>query len=222
MKKIVLISLIGFLGGCVSTDNPAQSWTTYYEKADAPAKQMRFTKIVHPSNQQEKQFDTVGSFSTGKQDINIFRYDQVKTFSLINLDTDTPITTLNQNAFKQLNTAKAIRFYEFGMGLIEIADYRSENAVCQDFFSPKGITVDFTTNYHNPNYYGFIVSFTQAHLSAKKGIEIRNTSVANHLSELNQKPMQQFEQNKQRIIEADAQKLGRFLFTVVCKNTTKM
>ncbi len=35
MKRITLISLLGVLGSCVSTDNPAQSWATYYEKTDA-------------------------------------------------------------------------------------------------------------------------------------------------------------------------------------------
>ncbi len=165
---------------------------------------------------------TVGSFYAGKQEINIFRYDQAKTFSLVNLDTDAPIATLNQNAFKQLNTAKAIRFYEFGMGLIEVADYRSENGVCQDCFSPKGITVDFATNYHIPNDDGVIISFAQAKLVAKTGSKIKKVSIANHLTNSNQKLMQQFEQSKQQLVKADAKKLGRLLFAVVCKKTTKM
>ncbi len=224
MKKLLLISLIGILSGCVSTSNPTQSWATYYDKADMPAKKMRFMKIVQPSGKKIKQFDNVGSFYiSGEREINIFIYDQEKTFSLIDLDTNKPIDKLNKSTFTQLNKVKSLRFYEFGQGLIEIADYRSESGICKDFFSPKGITVDFTTNYHFPNDEGVVVSFAQAELIAKTGSRVKNISIGNYLTSSNkQQIIQQFEKIKQQAVKADSQKLGRFLLSVVCNTNNKM
>ncbi len=218
MNKLLFTSLFALLGGCVSTDNPTADWVSYYNKAGTPAKKMRFMELVSPTKQSAQQFAQAGSFYIeGEREINVFQYDKDKKFALVNADTNTPIDKTDKDTFQQLGQAKSIRFYEFGRGLIEIADYQSTTGICQDFFSPNGVTVDFTTNYHVPNDDGVLVSFANAKLIAQTGSQVTTASVANYLTGNNsEQEMKKFAQYQRQLVNADANKLGRFLF-VICR-----
>lgn len=230
MKKITIVVAIsaGFLTGCAAAVNTSQHWIKFHDKKGAPAKEMRFMEQVSLSK--STLYSSVGSFvirenGVNQRSIDIFESDSKdKSFSLVNLDTGMAATTLNQDTFKQIGMAKAFRFYDLGRGMVEVADYSSKNGVCPDFFSAKGVEVEFASNYYinsGVESDNFSTIFGKAKLTAKEGATVISKSMLNNFkgSQANQVAAR-LKKELDLTTQADARKLGRFLF-MLCANVDK-
>ncbi len=219
MKKLFLISVLTCLGGCASSNHKV-SWITHYDQPHQPIKEMTFLQNVFPKNKKPKKFDEIGSFLIkGRSYIPIFKYDQEKSFSLINSDKKNPIKKINDSTLNKLGAAKKIKFYEFGKGILEVVEYQSTNGICKDFFSSRGVHISFVTNYYvgkATDSKDFFTTFSSAKLLAKKGVQNTKTNIVYNLKNKSATIIKKIEKEKQQMTIADAQKLGRFLF-LICK-----
>lgn len=226
MKKAIALALISgcIISGCATTSmstvtsKSINDYNTPYYDADGQLKSLRFGKYAHIIGKELKENDVAGYFqdlSTGKE-IKIFKYSDEKTFSLINLDTDQPITVLNPASFHDIANAKNVKFHEFGKGIIESAIFMSANGLCKDYNSSKGINVDFVTNYY-PNYYkspnDFMTTFANVQLYQQEPNKLISSKVEAHSN--NEKIKQQLlasaQKDKSKLLQADAGKLGSFV-----------
>lgn len=208
--------------------NASEHWVQYHDKKGAPAKAMRFMEQVSLSK--STRHSTIGSFTirengVNQRSINIFEADSKdKSFGLVNLDTGTAVIELNKDTFKQIGMAKAFQLYDFGRGIVGVANYTSKNGICPDFFSAKGVEVEFATNYYinsGVERDNFSTIFGKAQLVAKEGSQVVSKNMLNNFkgSKANQLAAR-FNQDLDMLSQTDARKLGRFLF-MLCANIDK-
>lgn len=230
MQKIIVAVAVSaiFLTAHTLAADGASHWIKYHEKKGAPTKKMTFMERM-PSDKSQRH-GIVGNFSikgngTKLPYVNIFSADEKdKSFSLVNLDTGMAATTLNKETFKQIGMAKAFRFYDFGRGIVEVADYTSNNGICPDFFSAKGVEVEFATNYYINSRIetdNFSTIFGKAKLTAEEGVVVTSKSMLSNFK--GRQASQVAERLKKELditAQADARKLGRFLF-MLCANVDK-
>lgn len=232
MQKIMVALAVAvstsFLTSYAIAANRAEHWIKYHDKKNSPAKEIGFMEQVSLSK--STRHSSVGSFmirenGVNQRSINIFEADSKdKSFGLVNLDTGTAITELNQDTFKQIGMAKAFQLYDFGRGIVEVANYSSKNGICPDFFSTTGVAVQFATNYYinsgvEPD--NFATIFGSARLASKEGAQVTSKSLLNNFKGNTAHQLgARFNQDLDMLIQADTRKLGRFLF-MLCANVDK-
>ncbi len=226
--KIFTMLLAVYLSGCTTFTNEELSWIKYYDKKDAPLKEMRFMKLARFNETEIQPFEKVGSFyikgnkennSFGYSDsITLFRYSKTDaTFGLVNLDSHKPVEVITGDSLEELGKATKIRFYDIGRGMIEVADYQSSKGICKGF-TQSGVNVDFVTNYYvdmKQSQEEFITTFNTADLILKTGAHNIQTTVVDSIKSTKfDKVKDEFQKNVDTMVKNDAQKLGRFLLTI--------
>lgn len=190
---------------------------TYYE-TDGTLQSLSFWERATPRGTQVKPNDNIGYFnnSQSNQDIDILRYDNEKSYSLINLDSNQVINRINNKTYQNLSQAKNIKFYEFGKGIVESAIFMSNKGICQDFDSTDGINVDFVTNYYsnvyqNPNE--FTTTFANIQIYKNSPSRLISEKIEAHSN--NPATEQQLKRTviaeKSQLLQADAGKLRSFI-----------
>lgn len=221
MQKSILTTSLSlcllFSGNASLASTGDMTKITYYE-TDGTLQNLSFWERKTPRGTQVKSNDNIGYFnhSQSNQDIDIFKYDNEKSYSLINLDTNKVINRIDNKTYQNLSQAKNIKFYEFGKGIIESAIFMSNKGICRDFDSSDGINVDFVTNYYsniyqNPNE--FTTTFANIQIFKNSPSRLISEKIEAHSN--NTATQQQLKQailsQKSQLLQADAGKLRSFI-----------
>ncbi|MBR8462362.1 hypothetical protein KDE12_05775 [Campylobacter sp. faydin G-105] len=220
---ITLIVAFVFLGCAAKTQHKKEyeiTWTAFVDN-DGIKREVGFIERLNLIDNKNMASNGValvreiGAFANTKLG-DMYNIAKNRANIIINLDTNVSVNPNSKADVAALKTTKAIKFYEFGGGIVESVLYSSDSSVCAELLSGKFINSLSITNYYKRND-GYFTNLIQTKMS-KKGAKITKFELSYDMrdSDMLQK-VKEFAKSKRAkmLFDNDIKKQGRLL-AVLC------